>query len=71
MATDMVTSPSTVKGSLIFGAGCGVITMLIRFVGATPEGVAFSILIMNAVKPLIDKYTRRRPFGSLKKKAVK
>ena len=69
MATDMVTSPSTVKGSLIFGMGCGIITMLIRYAGALPEGVAFSILIMNAVKPLIDKYTRRRPFGALKKGA--
>jgi len=69
MATDMVTSPSTIKGSLIFGMGCGVITMLIRIAGALPEGVAFSILIMNAVKPLIDKWTRRRPFGALKKGA--
>ena len=69
MATDMVTSPSTVKGSLIYGMGCGVITMLIRIVGALPEGVAFSILIMNAVKPLIDKWTRRRPFCALKKGA--
>ena len=69
MATDMVTSPSTVKGSLIYGMGCGFITMLIRIVGALPEGVAFSILIMNAVKPLIDKWTRRRPFGALKKGA--
>lgn len=67
MATDMVTSPSTVKGSLIFGVGCGVITMLIRYAGALPEGVAFSILIMNAVKPLIDKWTRKRPFGAIKK----
>jgi len=69
MATDMVTSPSTVKGSLIFGMGCGIITMLIRIAGALPEGVAFSILIMNAFKPIIDKYTRRRPFGALKKGA--
>jgi electron transport complex protein RnfD len=69
MATDMVTSPSTVKGSLIYGMGCGIITMLIRIAGALPEGVAFSILIMNAVKPLIDKWTRRRPFGALKKGA--
>ncbi len=69
MATDMVTSPSTVKGSLIYGMGCGIITMLIRIAGALPEGVAFSILIMNAVKPLIDRWTRRRPFGALKKEA--
>ena len=69
MATDMVTSPSTVKGSLIFGTGCGLITMLIRYAGALPEGVQYSILIMNAFKPLIDKWTRRRPFGAEKKGA--
>ncbi len=63
MATDMVTSPSTIKGCLIFGFGCGVITMLIRYFGAMPEGVSFSILIMNAVKPLIERKTRLKPFG--------
>jgi electron transport complex protein RnfD len=66
MATDMVTSPITGKGALIFGAGCGIITSLIRIWGGYPEGVSFSILIMNALTPLIDKYTARTPFGMRK-----
>ncbi|HNR64133.1 MAG: RnfABCDGE type electron transport complex subunit D [Thermotogaceae bacterium] len=63
MATDMVTSPATMKGAFIYGIGCGIITMLIRLFGALPEGVSFSILIMNACKPLIDKISRPKPFG--------
>jgi len=63
MATDMVTSPATMKGAFIYGVGCGVLTMLIRCFGALPEGVSFSILIMNACKPLIDKISRPKPFG--------
>jgi electron transport complex protein RnfD len=63
MATDVVTSPVTKKGRLIFGIGCGVITILIRQYGANPEGVAYSILLMNACTPLIDKYTSRRWAG--------
>lgn len=71
MATDMATSPVTRSGMLIFGAGCGVITMLIRTVktGSYPEGVSFAILIMNAFTPLINRGTRHRVFGTLKKKA--
>lgn len=57
MATDVVTSPVTKSGRLIFGIGCGVLTMLIRVYGSYPEGVCFSILLMNALTPLIDKYT--------------
>ncbi len=57
MATDMVTSPMTKTGHLLFGAGCGAITLLIRFKGGYPEGVCYSILIMNAFVPLIDKWT--------------
>ena len=64
MATDMVTSPMSRSGALIFGTGCGVITAVIRLWGSYPEGVSFSILIMNALTPLIDRYTVRRPFGS-------
>ena len=66
MATDMVTSPVTKWGRLIFGVGCGLITMLIRVVpnGAYPEGVTFAILIMNAFTPLINKATRYRRFGA-------
>lgn len=71
MATDMVTSPITKKGMLIFGIGCGIITMVIRTskTGAYPEGVSFAILIMNALTPLINRATRNRVFGS--RKAVK
>ena len=66
MATDMVTTPLTKRGMLIFGIGCGVITMLIRTVktGAYPEGVSFAILIMNAFTPLINRATRNRVFGT-------
>lgn len=71
MATDMVTSPVTQRGMLIFGIGCGVITMLIRTskTGAYPEGVCFAILIMNAFTPLINRATRNQVFGSGGKKA--
>jgi electron transport complex protein RnfD len=69
MATDMVTSPITKRGMLIFGIGCGVITMLIRTskTGAYPEGVSFAILIMNAFTPLINRVTRNKVFGTVKK----
>lgn len=68
MATDMVTSPITTKGMLIFGSGCGVLTMVIRLFGGYPEGVSFAILIMNAVTPLIDNYTKPQNFGRVKVK---
>ena len=55
MATDMVTSPTSRSGMLVFGAGCGLLTIIIRLFGAYPEGVSFSILIMNALVPLINK----------------
>lgn len=64
MATDMVTTPVTGWGMLIFGLGCGVITSLIRLYGGFPEGVCYSILIMNAFTPLIDRFTRPRIFGT-------
>jgi Na+-translocating ferredoxin:NAD+ oxidoreductase subunit D len=57
MATDVVTSPVTKTGRIYFGVGCGVITVLIRSFGALPEGVSYSILLMNACTPLIDRYT--------------
>lgn len=63
MATDYVTSPMTHKGMLIYGAGIGLITMLIRVWGSYPEGMSFAILIMNAVVPLIDKYVKPERFG--------
>ena len=67
MATDMVTSPMTTKGMLIFGVGIGVITVLIRVFGAYPEGVSFAILIMNAFVPLINLYVKPKRFGEEKK----
>jgi electron transport complex protein RnfD len=63
MATDYATSPMTVKGSVIFAVGIGVITMLIRLWGAYPEGMSFAILIMNACVPLINKYIKPTRFG--------
>jgi electron transport complex protein RnfD len=63
MATDMVTSPMTGLGAIIFGVGCGLVTCLIRIWGSYPEGVSFSILFMNAWVPLIDRFTRSKPFG--------
>lgn len=64
MATDYVTSPITAKGKLIFGCGCGLLTMLIRLFGAFPEGVSFAILVMNAFTPLISRFTQPKPFGA-------
>jgi electron transport complex protein RnfD len=69
MATDMVTSPMTMKGQFLYGAGMGLITMVIRYFGAYPEGVSFSILIMNALVPLIDLWGKPRIFGTSKKGA--
>jgi electron transport complex protein RnfD len=63
MATDMVSSPITIKGQVIMGVGCGLLTFLVRLKGGPPEGVSYSILIMNAVTPLIDRYTVPRRFG--------
>ncbi len=63
MATDMVTSPMTPKGQIIFGAGIGIITISIRLFGAYPEGVSFAILIMNAFTPLINTYVKPKRFG--------
>ncbi len=63
MATDMVTSPVTYRGMMVFGAGCGAITVIIRLFGGYPEGVSYSILLMNAATPLIDRYMRPKTFG--------
>jgi electron transport complex protein RnfD len=63
MATDMVTSPVTFKGRLLFGTGCGILTVVIRLWGGYPEGVSYAILLMNLTTPLLDKYTRPRIFG--------
>lgn len=63
MATDMVTTPITRKGKIIFAAGAGAITVLIRLVGGYPEGVCYSILLMNCVTPLIDRYIQPNLYG--------
>ena len=63
MATDYVTSPMSKWGGVIFGVGIGVITMLIRYFGAYPEGVSFAILIMNSVVPLINKVCHTKKYG--------
>jgi electron transport complex protein RnfD len=70
MATDYVTSPITSIGKLIFGVGCGVITVVIRLFGAYPEGVSFAILLMNGLTPLIDRYTTPAVFGTRKANAA-
>ena len=67
MATDYVTSPLTRRGKVIFGIGAGLITTVIRIYGGLAEGVCFSILFMNAVTPLIDRYLKTRPYGLVKK----
>lgn len=67
MATDYVTTPVTPGGRLIFGIGCGVLTVLIRRFGGYPEGVCYSILIMNAITPLLDRFTVPKRFGEVKK----
>ena len=64
MATDLVTSPMTKKGMVIFAVGIGIITVVIRLFGAYPEGISFAILIMNAFVPLINKYFKPRRFGA-------
>ncbi|MBN2655354.1 MAG: RnfABCDGE type electron transport complex subunit D [Nitrospirae bacterium] len=66
MATDYVTSPAVKKGQILFGAGCGFLTMLIRLKGGYPEGVMFAILIMNCLTPMIDRGFRTKVFGSAK-----
>ena len=64
IATDLVTSPTSVKGQMLYGAGCGFLIWLIRAFGSYPEGVAFAVLIMNSASPLIDHYLRPGIFGS-------
>lgn len=70
MATDMVTTPITRMGMIVFGVGCGVITVVIRLFGGYPEGVSFAILLMNAATPLIDRYIQPKVFGAVSHKAV-
>ncbi len=66
MATDYTTSPTTPLGKMIFGIGCGIFTFIIRKFGSMPEGVSYSILMMNILVPYINKLTVNKPFGYLK-----
>ncbi len=70
MATDMVTSPETPKGAIIYAVGCGIITCAIRIWAAYPEGVSFAILFMNALVPLIDRLCATKPFGRKEQEAL-
>ncbi|HTY44596.1 MAG TPA: RnfABCDGE type electron transport complex subunit D [Patescibacteria group bacterium] len=70
MATDYVTSPLTYKGQIIFGAGCGLLTAIIRLWGGYPEGVSYAILMMNGATPIIDRFTRNRIYGSGRQEAA-
>ena len=65
MATDYVTTPITKKGRVVFGIGCGIITCVIRFWCSAPEGVSYSILLMNIATPYIDMFTRKKAFGGI------
>ena len=67
MATDYTTSPMTAKGQVIMALGCGILTSLIRIFGGYPEGVSYSILLMNLCVPLIDRFTKPKIFGALPK----
>ena len=68
MATDYSSSPVTPKGRVIFAIGCGVLTALIRVKGSMPEGVSYAILLMNVATPVIERWTKPRVFGEVKKK---
>ena len=71
MATDYTTSPINFKGKIVFGIGCGLITSVIRIFGALPEGVSFSIILMNILVPHIENFTTAKPFGTVKEKKNK
>jgi electron transport complex protein RnfD len=65
IATDPVTSPLTPKGKWIFGAGIGALVMVLRLFSGYPEGIMFAVLLMNALTPLINRWTIPRPFGGV------
>ena len=66
MATDYATSPVTAKGQIVYGIGCGILTVVFRYFGLFPEGVTYAILLMNALVWIIDRYTAPRRFGEKK-----
>jgi len=69
MATDYATSPVTPGGKVVMGIGCGLLTFVIRELSPMPEGVSYAILIMNLAVPLIDRYTKPRVYGEVKRHA--
>jgi len=71
MATDYVTSPCTPRGEIVYGVGCGLLTVFIRYFGGYPEGVSYAILLMNVCTPIIEKYTHPDRFGVSKEDAKK
>ena len=71
MATDYASSPVTPRGQIIYGVGCGVLTVLIRYFGGYPEGVSYAILVMNTCVVLLDRLGRPTRFGAPKKEAAK
>jgi electron transport complex protein RnfD len=71
MATDYATSPATSLGQIVYGIGCGVITVLIRYFGGYPEGVSYAILVMNCCVVLLDRIGRPAKFGAPKKEVAK
>lgn len=68
MATDYVTSPVTLPGTVIYAVGCGLLTVLIRLYASLPEGVSYAIILMNIITPLLDRLFRPRPYGKRKRK---
>ena len=64
MATDYVTSPTTSIGQILFGIGCGVLTVIFRYTGLFPEGVTYAVLIMNALVWILERFTRPRIYGN-------
>lgn len=68
MATDYVTSPMSTKGKVVFGFGCGALTVLMRLYSSSAEGVSYAILLMNILSPTIDQFMINKPFGGAKKK---
>ena len=71
MATDYVTSPLTKKGQIVYGIGCGALTVVIRYFGGYPEGVSYAILVMNCCVVLLDRIGRPKKFGAPKKEVAK
>ena len=68
MATDYVTSPMSDRGKIVFGIGCGVLTVVMRLWSSSAEGVSYAILLMNILTPTIDQFMSNKPFGGVRKR---